>query len=67
MHLICLMTTVLAFNVVVESRSVVVTVVLGATAELSLFTLIVAVVEIGTDVTLLAKVAQLFMKIMLLF
>lgn len=42
-------------------------VVLGMAAELSLFTLIVAVVEVGTDVTLVAKVAQLFTKIMLLF
>lgn len=65
MHLIFLVTAVLMFSIVVEFGSVVVAVVLGTAAELGLFTLIVAVIEVGVDVAVLAEVTWLVTKITL--
>lgn len=67
LHLNFLVTSVLTLCIVIRHRSAVVMIVLDAAAELILVALIVAIVEVGMNITVLIKVTQLFTKIPLPF
>src|SRR5688572_23306864 len=64
-HSSFLATAVLALGIAVGNRGAIVVVVLDAMAELGLFTLVVAIVEVGAHVLVLTEVTQHVMEILL--